>query len=149
MHALCCNLLLLARLLAPMEKREGEDGGKLSQRLQEAIREELKLQQSQVTMDNVTEWLKGKSVDSRLQHQLNICPLPQTHTCDTASRKRPSPRVSPSPRTNTNTTTSQSPASPPPSSSEPTTEMDRRVEQVSAVLPQVPHTTIRSDLREP
>jgi ancient ubiquitous protein 1 len=112
------------KLLAPMERREGEEGGQLSQRVQESLREELKLQESQVTLDNVTAWLK-------------------------ASRKRPTPGVSPTPRpraVTTTTTTSQTPATPPPSSSREPTGLDRMVDQVSAVLPQVPHTTIRKDL---
>ena len=51
-----------------MERREGEDGGQLSQRVQESLREELKLQESQVTMDNVTAWLKGRLIDSHTHH---------------------------------------------------------------------------------
>ena len=58
------RVLYLARLLAPMERREGEEGGQLSQRVQESLREELKLQESQVTLDNVTAWLKGRLRDS-------------------------------------------------------------------------------------
>ena len=67
---LVCVCCYIFRLLAPMERREGESSGELSQRLQESLRQELKLQQSQVTMENITEWLKGRKI---LQH-LHVVP---------------------------------------------------------------------------
>ena len=48
------------RLLAPMEKREGEEARELCQRVQAALGEELQLQQSEVTAEDVKKWMKGK-----------------------------------------------------------------------------------------
>ena len=49
----------MARLLAPMERREGEEVDEFCERVQASLREELKLQRAEFTMEDVTTWLEG------------------------------------------------------------------------------------------
>lgn len=43
-----------------MERREGEETGELSDRVQASLREELDLQKAEFTMDDVKKWLEGQ-----------------------------------------------------------------------------------------
>lgn len=103
------------KLLAPMERREGEEVSGLCERVQESLREELCLQRAEFTMDDVAAWLKSTGKRAAVPSATATAPVQ-----------------------------SQSPPPPPPAS-EPDW-LERMVEQVSAVMPQVPTDTIRKDL---
>ena len=45
-----------------MEGREEEEVCELSERVQEALREELKMKKSEITMDDITTWLEGQYI---------------------------------------------------------------------------------------
>ena len=47
------------RLLAPMERREGEEVPELCGRVQVALAEELQLRRSEVTLEDINRWIEG------------------------------------------------------------------------------------------
>ena len=49
-----------------MERREEEEVCELSERVQETLREELKMKKSEITMDDITTWLEGQYITTEL-----------------------------------------------------------------------------------
>ena len=60
LNVLACCAIVLVRLLTPMERREGEEVSELCDRVQDSLREELKLRKSEVTLDDIKTWLEGQ-----------------------------------------------------------------------------------------
>lgn len=77
-----------------MERREGEEVSELSERVRESLGEELNLQRSEYTMDDVKEWLEGQ------QNIINFFYGKTTqHQCKQLARRRSlkHPALSPPP----------------------------------------------------
>jgi ancient ubiquitous protein 1 len=104
------------KLLPPMERREGEEANELCERAQDSLREELKLRRSEITLDDITTWLEARK-------KKPLSPPTSDPPPASSSLNQPS---STAPVHNDN--------------------MERMVRQVSAVMPQVPHSAIMTDL---
>ena len=137
---------MVIRLLAPMERREGEDASELCERAQVSLREELKLRKAEFTLDDITTWIDGQGRVRGCDRLVRCCIAflshahAHTHT-HTARKKRapssPAATSDPSP----------SPASALLSAADQVPDgIEKMVQQVSAVMPQVPCTAIRKDL---
>jgi hypothetical protein len=99
-----------------MERREGEEANELCERAQDSLREELKLRRSEITLDDITTWLEARK-------KKPLSPPTSDPPPASSSLNQPS---STAPVHNDN--------------------MERMVRQVSAVMPQVPHSAIMTDL---
>lgn len=121
------------RLLPPMERREEEDASQLCKRTQISLREELKLQRAEFTLDDITSWIEGGVCVYVCGSGLN-----SLYYTDRKKKSLPLP-----------TSESQSPShvsTPAPPTYQVPDGIEVMVKQVSTVMPQVPHTTIRNDL---
>ena len=58
-----------------MERREEEEAGEFGERVQQSLMDELKLQRSEVTPDDVTAWLEGQLTTEQQIHVLALALL--------------------------------------------------------------------------